>query len=60
NIVSVSSSSIFLSYLYGRKKIVHALTLNDVKKFFNKNSYQQMIESTQNIIDTLQGLQESK
>ncbi|HAT7958939.1 TPA: hypothetical protein GDG33_14870, partial [Legionella pneumophila] len=46
NIVSVSSSSIFLSYLYGRKKIVHALTLNDVKKFFNKNSYQQMIEST--------------
>ncbi|HEM0360596.1 TPA: hypothetical protein U0T52_003193, partial [Legionella pneumophila] len=59
NIISVSSSSIFLSYLYGRKKIVHALTLNDIKEFFYKSSYQQMVESTQNIMNTLHGFLKS-
>ncbi|HAU1190862.1 TPA: hypothetical protein U6330_001115 [Legionella pneumophila] len=53
NIISVSSSSIFLSYLYGKERIVHALTLSDVRQFFNEESYAQMSEATQTIINTL-------
>nr|CAP66254.1 hypothetical protein [Legionella pneumophila serogroup 1]CCK73759.1 hypothetical protein [Legionella pneumophila serogroup 1] len=53
NIISVSSSSIFLSYLYGKEKIIHALTLSDVRQFFNEDSCAQMSEATQTIINTL-------
>jgi hypothetical protein len=55
-IISVSSASVFLSYLYGKENIIHALTKSDIKRFFNEGSCHYMIEATKAItgsIDTL-------
>ncbi|MDW9167955.1 polysialyltransferase family glycosyltransferase, partial [Legionella pneumophila subsp. fraseri] len=56
NIISVSSASIFLAYLYGKQRIIHALALEDIKRFFNKRSYSYMIKSTEAIMTTLQDM----
>ncbi len=55
-IISVSSASVFLSYLYGKEKITHALTETDIQRFFNEDSCNYMINATRAITDTIHKL----